>query len=204
MPKTSLTVYALELPGIRKIVAAPSYPHAAKLLNVSAYILKTHGGITSSSSERKVALDDPGAVFARGVDDDDWTKITSSSKSRRLPPHGGPRQSGGKPREAETVAIPRAVRLSDPHYAAFHALGGVTWFRRELRQGDAVEGQELKASWNVPGTAGIRSIRLSAEDHARFIKLGGTRWLRLRIEQSAPEHAPERPQDSDSKDPADL
>jgi hypothetical protein len=200
MPKTSLTVYALELPGIRKIVAAPSYPHAAKLLNVSAYILKTYGGITSSSSEKKVALDDPGAVFARGVDEDGWTKITSSSKSRRLPPHGGPRQSGGKPREAETVAIPRAVRLSDAHYAAFHALGGVAWFRRELRQGKVIEGQELKASWNIPGTAGIRSIRLSAEDHARFITLGGTRWLRMRIEQTAPEHAPHDSEDGRLKD----
>lgn len=192
MPKREPTVYGLDFQGVRKIVAAPSYLHAAKLLEVSSYILKTHGGITRSSREREIALSDPGAVFAQGEEDGPWAKLTTSWRSRRLPTRGGPRPSGGKPREGQTVAQPKSVRLSDAHYAAFRELGGTTWFRRELRKAEPLPIGQLKSHWNIQGAAAIRSVRLSAEDHERFIELGGTRWLRVRIEECAPEHDPSR------------
>ena len=182
MSKKLLT-YALEMNGLRRIVAAPSLSHAATLLRVSRFVLKNNGEVSKSCSESEIANRDPGAVFACSEDSDGWQLVASSKRSRMLPTSGGYREGGGKPLEGESVAVQRVVRLSEERWAAFQALGGVAWLRHQLRAEPLPITSMVSLGWGK-GTNGPCSIRLCAEDNRRYKAAGGAKWLRAAIEHS--------------------
>ncbi len=179
----NMIVYGIELNGQRKIVAAPSFRRAAILLQVSQYILRSHGGSISSDHEIDVACSDAGAVFARTEECSDWSPLPASRRSRLIPQNGGYRAGSGRKREAATTAEGLSVRLTDEQYAHYLELGGTTWLRAQLRKlEDAVERTIPSRRKSVQ--LKLRRIRLCASDRAVFIGAGGAIWLRSLLKGS--------------------
>lgn len=178
----SVRIYAIERAGLRKIVAGPSWSHAAKLLEISTHMLKTHGEISQSENELSVAMADPGAVFGYIEETEQWQRLLSSKRSRLLPANGGYRPGGGKPLEGNSVAKGRCVRLMESHFDAYQALGGITWMRQQIRTSEEASTTIGILSWESSSLASLRSIRLCNEDFEKYTKLGGVRWLRWTIE----------------------
>lgn len=185
---TQLSIFAIEMNCLRRVVAAPSVTHAAKLLEVSAYILRTHGEVSRSDSEEELALSDAGAVFGRAEGMDEWVQVASSKRSRMLPNRGGYRPGGGKPREAETLAKRRCARLCDAHNDALEKLGGISWMRARIRTADARGAVAMaKPVLGKNEDTTIRSFRLCDEDYDKYVELGAAKWLRLEIETASPQ-----------------
>jgi hypothetical protein len=50
----------------------------------------------------------------------------------KTPPLRAPKRGRGRPMIGKEPAVQRSIRLSDPDYATFNALGGVDWLRGVL------------------------------------------------------------------------
>ena len=163
---TSPTVYAFnEQDGTRKLVACPTKAGAAKLLGISPYLLTTHGEVTDSASEVKVALSDPGAVWARKPGDDSWAMIAGAENALKLPRQGGRREGAGQKRLATGLTRVRTVSLDDERHARFLALGGTKYLRKAI---DA-------------------SLDLTDEEWQQLLSLGGGKWIRSQLRADAKE-----------------
>ncbi len=88
----------------------------------------------------------------------------------------------GKPRESESLAAGRCIRLMDQHKLAFDALGGVNWLRTLLRTAIDEAPDYPPSSWANLTKAAQRSIRLCDSDFDSYTLRGSTQWLRRAIE----------------------
>lgn len=155
-----LQVYSLgSADGSRRIVAAQNKSRAAKLLDVSPYLLTTYGELCRSDDEIERALSDPGAVWATQEDSGQWTKIATSRKANALPEHGGPRPDSGRNRVGETLSRSRGISLDDERYAVFLERGGVRFLRQAIDSG----------------------LDLTEQEWETFSRLGGVEWLRKQM-----------------------